>query len=85
MTDCVVEDGKCIEVDCGGTLVWWYTTVVELLIKFVVKTECEIVIGKGRLLQEPQDFWWPGCPQCEQWFCCELAIEAGLSVLCPPP
>ena len=53
--------------------------------KFVVKTECEIVIGKGRLLQEPQDFWWPGCPQCEQWFCCELAIEACLSVLCPPP
>ena len=50
---------------------------------FVVKTECEIVIGKDRLLQEPQDFWWPGCPQCEQWFCCELAIEAGLSVVCP--
>ena len=48
---------------------------------FVVKTECEIVIGKDRLLQEPQDFWWPGCPQCEQWFCCELAIEVGLSVL----
>ena len=31
---------------------------------------------------EPQDFQWPGCPQCEQWCLREFVTEVGLSVLC---
>ena len=34
-------------------------------------------------MQETQDFQWPGCPQCEQWFLHEFVTEACLSVLCP--
>ena len=45
-TDCVVEDGTCIEVDCGGTLklenCCWATDGV------VVEIDCVIVKGKGR-------------------------------------
>ena len=32
-------------------------------------------------MQEPQDFQWPGCPQCEQWFLHEFVTEVCLSVL----
>ena len=45
VTDCVVEDGTCIEVDCGGTLklenCCWATDGV------VVEIGCVIVKGKG--------------------------------------
>ena len=45
VTDCVVEDGTCTEVDCGGTLklenCFWATDGV------VVEIDCVIVNGKG--------------------------------------
>ena len=56
VTDCEVEDRTCIEVNCGGTLelgnCWWATDGVW----------CQ------DWLHEPQDFWWPGCPQLKSGF-----------------
>ena len=56
MTDYVVEDGTCIEVDFGSTIelenCCWASDSVWF----------------QDYLHEPQNFWWPGYPQLKSGF-----------------